>query len=272
MRSKAAACVGVLALSVIFSVYLSHKVYAQSSTNMVLYDDFDEKFLSPLKWNTYGACYTDNGIELECVREIRDESLYLAHRNFGNRDTNSGFQFGSASASFVNPSGIKSITADLVVRRIEEAPCAANPSFGGAAHIDANFFNTGTGNQSDDVGAHIGFGHNIYSPPGQVFVFGQISQGNNYFFNLPLGNTTMGTPIRATLTWDQPNHRFLVSWTDLHTNIETDGIMPYTFSDSTPPANPSKLLTMNTFPANCTANPSWVYISGTFRNVYISNM
>lgn len=47
--------------------------------------------------------------------------FHLAHRNFGNRDTNSGFQSGSANVSFVNPSGIKSITTDLVVRGIEEA-------------------------------------------------------------------------------------------------------------------------------------------------------
>lgn len=120
MRSKVAAFAGLLALGAIVSVYLSYKIYAQQSP-MVLYDNFDEKFLSPLKWNTYGACYTNNGMELECVREIRDESLHLAHRNFGNRDTNSGFQSGSANVSFVNPSGIKSITTDLVVRRIEEA-------------------------------------------------------------------------------------------------------------------------------------------------------
>lgn len=82
----------------------------------------------------------------------------------------------------------------------------------------------------------------------------------------------MGTPIRATLTWDKPNQRFVVSWTDLVTNIKTDGIMTYTFSDSTPATNPSKVLTVNTWPANCTANPTWVYISATFGNVYISSM
>src|SRR5215470_1965856 len=97
-----------------------------------------------------------------------------------------------------------------------------------AAHIDANFFNTGSGNWSDDVGGHIGFAPD---PSGNVTVFGQISQGNNYFFYLPLGNTSMHTPLRVTLTWDQANHRFLVSWIDLLTKIRTDGVMPYTFGD-----------------------------------------
>jgi hypothetical protein len=262
---------GILALSLVVSVWLSRKVYAQSSANFVLYDNFDERFLNPLKWIPFGACYTTNGMELECVREIRDENLHLAHRMFGNRDSNAGFQFGGANVFFVNPSGIKSIRSDLVVRDVEEANCAANPSIGGQASIDANFFNTGTGSPNDDVAGHILFGHHFSDPPGHITVFGQISQGNNFFFYLPLGQTTMGTPIRATLTWDQPNQRFLVSWTDLVTNIKTEGIMPYTFPDSTPATNPLKLLQANTFPANCTTNSTWVYINTTFRNVYIGN-
>jgi hypothetical protein len=268
-KSKVAIFAGILALGLVVSVSLSLKVYAQSSANFVLYDNFDERLLSPLKWNASSACFTSNGMELECVREIRDEKLHLAHRNFGNRDTNVGFQAGQAHVSFVNPSRIKGIRSDLVVLSVAESNCAANPLFGPAAHLDANFFNTGTGNYSDDVGGHIAFSPD---PSGSVFVFGQISQGNNYFFFLPLGNTTMGTPLRATLTWDQPNHRFLVSWTDLLTHITTDGIMPYSFtSDSTAATDPTKVLTVNTFVANCTANPTWQYIHATFSNVYIGN-
>ena len=268
MRFSSRSRVGaILALSFVLLVSISLMLHAQQpSSNLVLYDNFDERFLSPTKWNTFGACYTTNGMELECVREIRDEKLHLAHRNFGNRDTNVGFQFGDANVSFVNPSLIKTITSDLTVQGVAESNCAANPIFGPAAHIDANFFNTGTGNSSDDIGGHIVFAPD---PSGSVIVFGQISQGNNYFFNLPLGGTSMGTPVRASLAWDQPNRRFLVSWTDLRTNIKTDGIMPYSFTDSTPAVNPSKVLTVNTFPANCTANPAWQYIHATFANVYI---
>ena len=257
----------ILALCFVLLASLSYMLYAQQpSSNLVLYDNFDNKFLNPSKWNTVGACYTDNGMELECVREIRDERLHLAHRNFGNRDSNVGNQFGSAAVSFVNPSQIKSITTDLVVLHAEAVSCAANLGFPAAAHIDANFFNTGTGNSSDDIAGHIAFQPDL---SGNIFVFGQISQGNNYFFFLPLGNTSTRTPLRATLTWDQPNHRFLVSWTDLLTNFKTEGIMPYTFSDSTSATNPTKVLTVNTFPTNCTANPTWQYIHATFANVHI---
>jgi len=264
-RKKFAFAAVLAALALISSALGQSNLSAVAQTT-ALYDNFDKKFLNPSKWNSTGACYTDNGSELECVRQVVDEKLHLAHRHFGNRNTDVGFQFGSASVSFVNPSQIKSITTDLVLRDAAQSDCAANPLFGPAAHIDANFFNTGSGNWSDDVGGHIGFAPD---PSGNVTVFGQISQGNNYFFYLPLGNTSMHTPLRVTLRWDQLNHRFLVSWTDLLTKIETDGVMPYTFDDSTPATNPAKFLTVNTFPANCTASATFQFIDATFARVYV---
>ena len=242
---------------------------AQTSTQgLRLYDDFKYKFLSPSKWSTISACFTPNGAEQECVREIQDGRLRLAHRNYGNRDSDTGFQFGSAFVAFARPSGIKTITTDIVVVGTAESPCSANPEFGAAAHIDATFFNTGTGDPSDDVGGHLALGRSFSEPPGKVTVFGQISQGFNYFFFVSLGTVSVGTPVTATLTWDQPNHQFLVSWTNLVTNVKTEATMPYNFLDTTPATNPSKVLTVNTFPSNCTAKPSWVFMEATFDNVY----
>ncbi len=234
-----------------------------------LYDDFNHRFLDPSKWSTGNACFTNNGLEQECVREIQDGQLRLAHRNYGNRDTDIGFQFGSASVGFAHPAQIKSITTEMTVVQSAESACPANPEFGAAAHIDATFFNTGSGNPNDDIGGHLAVGHTSSAPAGQAFVFGQISQGYNYFFFTGLGNVPIGTPIIATLTWDQPNHQFLVSWTNLMTNVKTDATMPYTFADTTPATNPQKVLTVNTFPANCTAKPAWVFMEATFDNVYI---
>jgi hypothetical protein len=69
--------------------------------------------------------------ELECVREIRDEHLHLAHRGFGLTNSNSGLQNGGAVVDFANSETIKTIRTDLVVRSVVELPCAANPGFGG---------------------------------------------------------------------------------------------------------------------------------------------
>jgi hypothetical protein len=243
---------------------------AQSTRSARAYDSFNHRFLSADRWTTSSACFAGSGLELECVREIDDGRLRLAHRNFGQRDSDAGFQFGSASVSFVNPSSIKSIATDVVVRDIEESACPANPEFGAAAHIDATFFNTGTSDPNDDVGGHIALGRNFSDPPGQLTVYGQISQGNNYFAYFPLGTVAMGTPVTVSLTWDQPDHQFVASWTNRVTHVSTEATMPYTLPDTTAATNPTKVLTTNSFPANCTAKATWVYIEATFDNVYVN--
>jgi hypothetical protein len=226
--------------------------------------------LSSKRWIPAGACYTNNGLELECVREMADARLRLVHRNFGQRDSDTGFQFGAASLSFAHPSSIKSITTDVVVQRIEESNCLANPEYGAHADIDATFFNTGTGDPNDDVGTVLALGRSFSDPPGQLTVFSQIGQGGNYSYFF-LGTVAIGTPVTLTTTWDRPNHVFLVSWTNLVTHVKTDQTMPYSFSDTTPAVNPGKVLTVNTFPANCTAQETWVYIDASFKNVYVNN-
>jgi len=247
-------------------------VYAQSSAGLVLYDNFDERFLSPLKWNTFGACYTSNGKELECVREIRDERLRLAHRTFGERESDAGSQVGEASLYFANPGAIKSITTGLVIRNTQESSCAANPQYlGTRAHIHAIFFNSGSGNPNDDVGAQFVFGRSFSDPQGQISVFSQIFQGNNYIGFIALGTFYIGTPITATVTWDQPNHQFIASWTNRITQVKMQTTMPYSYADTTPATDPSKRLSVVTFAANCTAQADWAYIEADFDNVYIAD-
>src|SRR6266700_1885114 len=71
----------ILALCFVLLVFLSRVLYAQQpSSNLVLYDNFDETFLSPAKWSPYGACFTWS--VLECVRVIQDDRLRLATRSY----------------------------------------------------------------------------------------------------------------------------------------------------------------------------------------------
>src|SRR5216110_1841122 len=81
--------------------------------NPNFYDNFNTKLLDPQKWNTYGACYSSNGQEMECVREINNGKLFLAHRNFGQTDSDTGIQFGGAFLNFSNSAPITSITTDV---------------------------------------------------------------------------------------------------------------------------------------------------------------
>ena len=234
-------------------------------------DDFDHKYLDPARWYPIPACYSGAGLEMECMRTIEDGKLRLAHRNFGLRDSDSGSQFGWATAFINHAETVKSVTSDLVVRRIDAVPCAANPPFGQAL-ISASFFNAGTGDPNDDVGATLAFGRSPSDPPGELFAYAQIFHGNQYGIGfVSLGNSSLGTPMTASLAWDQPNHQFLASWTNKTTHTTTATTLPYSFSDTAPPVNPSKILEVSDFPSNCTANPTFVYVDALFDNVYITH-
>jgi hypothetical protein len=95
----------VLALCFTVSVYVSHGVLAQQG--LVLYDTFDERFLDPAKWSTSGVC---SWSALECVREIRDEKLRLAARNYGATNSNDGVQYAPSELHFYNPMPVRTVT------------------------------------------------------------------------------------------------------------------------------------------------------------------
>jgi hypothetical protein len=238
----------------------------------ILLDNFDHKYLDPARWYPVPACYSGAGLEMECVRVIEDEKLRLAHRNFGQRNSDSGSQFGWATAFINHAETVKRVTSDLVVRRIDAVPCAANPGFAGQALIDASFFNGGSGDPNDDVGAQLAFGRSPSDPPGQLVVYAQIFHGNQFGIGfVTLGNSALGTPMTASLAWDQPNHQFLASWTNKTTQVTTATTLPYSFSDIAPAVNPSKILEVSDFPSNCTANQTSVFVDALFGNVYITH-
>lgn len=262
----------VMVAGVFASVELaSRPASAQTKTP---YDNFDHKFLSPSLWNPQPACFTrEDGLELECVRQIQDEKLHLAHRSFGQRSSNTGLQNGQALIDFVNPASIKSITTDIIVRSVEEVPCAANPGFGGSAILYNVFFNAGTaGDPNDDVGAMVVVGRAFSDPPGQLTVSTQIFHFNGNSFDFQkLGSVPLGTPVTVSLTWDPANYQFLVSWTNKTTLATVSTTLPYTFSDSAPAAGPVRRFIANGFPANCTANQTSVFVDAFFFNVYVGH-
>src|SRR4029077_20536949 len=72
-----------------------------------------------------------------------------------------------------------------------------------------------------------------------------------FFGGVSLGTVSLGQTIIAHLQWDRPNHQFVASLTDVDTGIVTQAPMPYTISDTTPPAAPDKLLGVRVFTPNC---------------------
>jgi len=237
---------------------------AQSGT---LYDNFDdEKALNQTLWWSVcgGFSVTEN-----CSTDIQDEHLHLARGLTGNNDSNSGTNGGAATAFFIGPFAINSISTDIVVRNIQEVPCATNIGFGGHADIIARFFNAGDGTVNDDVGASISVGRAASDPKGQLSVLGSYFHNGDYSHVIWLANLTIGTPVTVSVTWDQLNHRFLYSVTNKVTHVTNPGVLAYPFSDTTPPADGEKHLDVEIFPANCTSNQTWVHADALFDNVYV---
>ena len=244
---------------------------SSSQTANILYDDFNQGLLDPLRWTTGASCWSSDYSEMECVRMIQTGKLLLAQRTFGQRDSDTGNQVGLASLNFANPAAIKSTTLGIVVRAIDEVPCAANPQFGGQVQVNETFFNAGSGNSSDDVGAQFSFSRSFTDPKGLVSIWAQIYQGYNYFGFVPIGSVSIGTPVTATLAWDKSNHQFIAAATNDVTHVKMQITLPYTFSDNTPAINPAKSFGVINFPGNCTKNPTWGYTEATFDNVRVSN-
>jgi len=242
-----------------------------AAQTLTLYDNFDHKFINPSRW-AYAFCFSSNGPELECVREIRDEQLHIAHRSFGLTNSNTGQLNGGAGIGFANSQTIKAVQTDLVVRSMVEVPCAvANPTYGASANIWGTFFNDGSGDPNNDVGASLGVTRFVSDPPGQLTVRGQTFHAGIYSSFFTIGTVAIGTPITITLRWDQPNHQFLISLTNKTTHVTTNGAMPYTFSDTTPVAGSAMTLGTGGNAANCTANLTSSYVDALFSNVYVGH-
>jgi hypothetical protein len=249
-------------LVVIFFVSLS--CAAQTKT---VYDNFSQRFLNQALW--FSVCGSFSVTE-NCATDVQFGHLHLARGMTGNQDSDSGTNYGQAGVFFLNPVPIKSITTDILVRGIDELTCAANPGFGGHADIIARFFNAGDGTESDDVGASISLGRNASDPKGQLTVLGSFFHNWDFSHVIWLGTVQIGTPVTATVMWDQANHRFLFSWTNKLTHATTPGVLSYPFPDTTPPADPQKHLDVEIFPSNCTAAQTWESADALFDNIYIS--
>jgi hypothetical protein len=263
----------ILALCFVLLVSLSRMVYAQQpSSNLVLYDNFDERFLNPAKWSPYGTCFTWS--VLECVREIEEDRLRLAVRNYGATNSNQGVQYGPSELHFSNPTPVRSIATELVIRRTSSLGCAANTTFLPNSHahtlLQGNFFNSGSGNSADDVQGLLILDHASSDPDGVLTVGAFMNWQGHFFGFVDLGTITVGQKVIAQLSWDQPHSQFVASWTDAVTGKVTQALLPYTMPDTTPPAAPDKLIGVRTWAPNCLGTQMLVtYMETTFDRVWI---
>jgi hypothetical protein len=223
------------------------------TAGLIPYDNFDEHFLNPTKWSLFGLCY--NFSALECVREIQDDRLRLAVRNYGQTTSNEGNQFEPAELHFTNPSSIKTIAAEFVVRRTSSMGCPANtvglPNAHAHTLLAGNFFNSGSGNSADDLQGFLAFDHQTLDPENVLTVGAFLMWEGQLFGFVDMGTTLVGKEVVAELSWDQPHSQLIARWTDPETGKVTKALLPYTMPDTTPAASPDKFIGVRTFAPNC---------------------
>ncbi len=253
-----------------FVILVCFSLQAQAQESSVLYDNFNQTFLDPTKWATSSPCLFQS--VLECVREIQNGKLRLEVRGYGATNSNQGVQFGESALHFINPTPIRGIATQLVVRRTSALGCSANTGEGSHAHalLSGSFFNSGSGNPADDVQAFLIFDRFSSDPEGVLTVVAFLQWQGQFFGNVDLSTVNVGQTVIARLTWDQRNHRFVASWTDVNTGRMVQAFMPYTMPDTAPPAASNKFLGVRTFTPNCVGTQMlFAFMEATFDNVVI---
>jgi hypothetical protein len=271
MKRTLAVCLQISAC-VLFFCFCAQ---AQSSEHLILYDDFNQQFLNPNKWATSSPCFT--WTVLECAREVQNGRLRLEVRGYGATNSNQGTQYGESELHFINPARIRAIATQMIVRRTSAQSCAVNPNpdESGHAHslLSGAFFNSGSGSPSDDVQAFLIFDRLSSDPPGVTTVQAFMQWEGQFFGGVSLGTVNVGQKIIARLIWDQRNHRFVASWTDMITGNTAQATMPYTQPDVSPAAAPDKLLGVRTFTPNCVGPQMLVVdLETTFDNVMVGRI
>jgi hypothetical protein len=121
------------------------------------------------------------------------------------------------------------------------------------------------------VEAFLAFEHFTNDAEGVIDVGAFLHWQGRFFGDVGLGNVNVGQKIIAQLSWDQPRHQFVASWTDVVTGKVTQVLLPYTMPDTTPEATTDKLLGVRGFPLNCLGTQTFADIETTFDKVWIGN-
>jgi len=242
--------------------------------SLSLYDDFSEGFIDPSKWSVSPMCGFTG---YDCVREVQHGHLRLAVRGYGDPNSDSGISFAASQVMFRNPSSIDSIQVNLNVGSFFTSGCSANsnPAFPQFL-LSGTFFNTGTGDGTGDVSGFLDVTHDTndtFDPPGVLRVVGFMFLNGQFFNNVDLGTLQVGEGAQATLRLDRLNHAVVVR---IVKTITTPSIveqsMPYSVPDSFPPFNSFKMIQVNSFAPNCTAQRSGTAMEANIDNVRVNSV
>jgi hypothetical protein len=238
----------------------------------VLYDDFSGKFIDPDKWFVGQDCGdVDRGYR-ECVLEIKGGQLRQESRSYGYTDSDSGFSFSGVFLSIPNASEITSVKADVLVKDVEVTACPNNVSVTGQtrARFGGSFFNV----SGTDIAATINLQRFPDMPKNvlrvDAFTDGLADSSCPTGCFVAMGTISKGERVSISVTWEQTNHRFKFTLTKPTSPQEVIQYISYTESDTTPPTDSSRTLSVNNVAPNCTAGPRPVaYMEAFFDNVSV---
>jgi hypothetical protein len=290
---------------VILMVLIS--VPAQTQESLVLYDDFNARFINPEKWS--GRDGGDSGVATpECFRHILEGRLDMINSVYSNTDSDTGYSFGSNRLFFPNGGDIKAIKATVQVKNYKVSGCTSNTIPTQArARLLGSFFNAGPRTQdswkNDVVGDFITFlsSSGVMStqdswendvvgeirirrlstsidPPDVLEVMGYVFQCIDQYCSTAtvLGSVDFGTVMiggSATLRveWDQTNKRFI-----FQRDAKPEVYVTYTVSDTELPGAPYggyKCLELSHVLPNCTTEPRpMAAMRAYFDDVYINEI
>jgi hypothetical protein len=188
----------------------SNKPNAPVVNPLVLYDNFNGRWIDPAKWN--GEMGTANSLEL--VRELwpsyqgegNNRYLHMFERAYASEGTEE-VDYDGVGIRFKNPASIHEISFDVIVSSASVSGCQDNPNTGA---LQAEFWGSFFSYQGMDVWATISLvrdGTDARAPLRADALFN--SDDWSIADYQTLGYVRLGVPAKLRVKWDQANSQFI---------------------------------------------------------------
>lgn len=230
----------------IFLVFLA--AMPLSAQNWEVYDNFKGPLIDPDLWSGSQR----DGNALEFVRQIQNGWLQMWLRSCGQIWNDDGGQLVQSTLYMAKPAGTIGIGARLTITRATANYCPIRPpdNAAGSFALSAAFFNSGSGDQIDDIVADLWIN---LPPSGQPLSFdGYVHDRQINAGQVHLGDIKIGETFYVWVRWDQSTKQIFFGLQHLLPNRPpVEEAIPYTWSDNRPPASMVRVVNLQTWPQNC---------------------
>jgi hypothetical protein len=271
-----------LLIACAFSVSAAWAQQAQSPTKanapvvkpLVLYDDFNGRWIDPAKWRDWsdlqGVRHAVIDLSPSYQGAGNNRRLRMFQRanslTIGNQDV----RWGWLGLQVPDPASITEISFVVLVNSAAISGCQSNPNTGGAwSGFVGRFFNY-QGQEYGDAGdVEVGLsvvrdGTDARVPLRVDAHYGSEDGSANEYQTL--GFVPLGQTAKLRVKWDQPNHQFI-----FQLNQDPEVFMGYTIPEMSPPNIPIKALWVGRGTPDCTTTPlASTMMDAYFDNVYVN--